>query len=156
MYTLKWTKDELIELAKLGLVVKIPSGAKNHSGGGAMYAGENRSVMLCGIGDTWPGAIIYGQPGNDSEYKVPSGKTIPFTTNFDVQCYVSPAYISWTVLPWDDLKMHLNGSKGKVPVAAHGLGPIAIGRFPHRCPKCGGSAYVGLFEVDCEKRCGIR
>lgn len=26
-------------------------------------------------------------------------------------------------------------------------------RYPHKCPRCGGAAYVGFTSVECEKRC---
>jgi len=27
-------------------------------------------------------------------------------------------------------------------------------RFPHKCPHCGGAAYIGLVDVDCQEMCG--
>ena len=29
-------------------------------------------------------------------------------------------------------------------------------RYPHKCPKCGGPAYVGAMSVDCESLCGVK
>lgn len=26
-------------------------------------------------------------------------------------------------------------------------------RYPHKCPKCGGPAYVGFTDVECKNRC---
>jgi hypothetical protein len=26
-------------------------------------------------------------------------------------------------------------------------------RFPHVCPRCGGKAYIGFMNVDCQKGC---
>jgi hypothetical protein len=31
---------------------------------------------------------------------------------------------------------------------------MMVDRYPHRCPRCGGRAYVGMADVDCEARCG--
>lgn len=32
--------------------------------------------------------------------------------------------------------------------------PPTVDMYPHRCPRCGGRAYVGMASVDCEARCG--
>lgn len=29
-------------------------------------------------------------------------------------------------------------------------------RFPHRCPRCAGPAYIGAFSVDCHSRCDLK
>lgn len=35
-----------------------------------------------------------------------------------------------------------------------GVANLTNDAFPHKCPRCGGAAYIGLASVDCEKRCG--
>lgn len=26
-------------------------------------------------------------------------------------------------------------------------------KYPHKCPKCGGPAYIGFSDVDCKNKC---
>lgn len=35
-----------------------------------------------------------------------------------------------------------------------GRAPIDTTRFPHKCPRCGAPAYVGLSSVECSAGCG--
>jgi hypothetical protein len=52
------------------------------------------------------------------------------------------------------------GSHGQSPLAVWGLAPPRKdprpepkAAFPHKCPKCGGAAYVGLFMIVCKGGC---
>ncbi len=156
--TVVWTYDELVELAKVGPEIILPNNALGMNGlRQRVRAGE--LVKICGVGrtkDFFHGCVVYGSAAEDTPYR---SQTVPWTSKLDIISYHSPGYLSWCLEPYDELRSLIVPSRKVAPVdvmAGPGTPARVIGRYPHRCPKCGGAAYLGLFEIDCERKCGAK
>ncbi len=146
-FTIRWSDDELVQLAMLGPSVEVPAFDFRDCLRGSMLH-EVQMIRIVGVSGHVRGSLLYSCSD-------PTKNIVEKYDSFPVDPWRSGARVfhngvnigGYNFEPWDELhKLLLPGTRfGRT-----------IPSYPHLCPRCRGPAYVGFREIDCQRKCGPR